>query len=83
MTSTTSSPTSSVLNSKKRTRDLESDGSNKKMKEEPADLKIGAIRQSAIRAAGRLCHSYRISHAINLIIIGELSRGFVFYYVLT
>jgi hypothetical protein len=83
MTSTTSSPISSVFNSQKRGRDPESDGSNKKVKGEPVDFKIEAIRQSAIRAAGRLCHSYQVSHAINLIIIGELSRGLVFYYVFT
>ena len=39
-----------------------------------------AIRQSALRAAGRMSHTFWISHAINLIIIGELScraSGFV------
>ena len=80
---TTSSSKSSLPSSQKRGRELESDGSNKKMKLEPAAFKMEAIRQSAIRAAGRLSHSYRISHAINLIIIGELSCSFVSNHVLT
>ena len=47
------------------------------MKTQPGILEE-AIRQSAVRAAGRMSHTFWITHAINLIIIGELScRGFV------
>jgi hypothetical protein len=73
----------SVPSSQKRRREPESNGSNKRVKGQPTSLEMEAIRQSALRAAGRLSHSFQISHAINLIIIGELSRVFVFYHVLT
>lgn len=69
----TSRNTSFVPGSRKRRREEkeESSSSNKKVKAQPGPLERDAMLQSALYAADRMSHGFWISHAINLVIIGQ------------
>ena len=71
-------PSSGASASRKRKSELGEGSSNKKAKTQPLPLKrLPAMLQTALYAAERVSDAICISHAINLVVIGESPHSYV------